>query len=492
MELTDEQRVISEHAERTSENILINALAGAAKTFQLVLIASAKGLRGTPILAICFNKRSALDLQGKMPSNVLSATVNSVGHKAWAGHIRKHLNLDTKKTYNILTQEVQAGQFDKKSLEEFYETFADTLRAIALCKHSGYIPSGKFDNIQRLITPDAMFDSIEDEFGYSLSSMQISLIDRVITRTILQGFDGTIDFDDQIYLPTLFGGQWPKFPLVLVDEAQDLSRLNHVMLRRLVTKRIIAVGDPHQSIYAFRGADHNSMANLKLQFGMREMYLSTSFRCPRSAVRLVKQHAPMMQSAPDAIEGIIRRHQRWTLDLVPENATILCRNNGPLFNLAIKFLKARRGVKLLGAEIGPGMVRVLKKFGPLTMKQDAVLEKLDKYTAERLLKAKNPENVIDYSECLKVFITEGQNLAEAIAFAQHTFKSEGTITLATGHKVKGLEYDIVFFLDSWRIPSKHANTHTQLQQEANVDYVIKTRWKKELHFIDMEKLQESL
>jgi superfamily I DNA/RNA helicase len=70
---------------------------------------------------------------------------------------------------------------------------------------------------------------------------------------IEQAFRGIIDFDDQIYMPTLFGGSWPQFPLVMIDEAQDLSPINHAMLSKLVKHRLIAVGDPYQSIYGFRG-----------------------------------------------------------------------------------------------------------------------------------------------------------------------------------------------------------------------------------------------
>jgi superfamily I DNA/RNA helicase len=45
----------------------------------------------------------------------------------------------------------------------------------------------------------------------------------------------------------IFGGPWPKFPLVIVDEVQDQSPLNHEMMKRLVTQRFMGVGDPWQA-----------------------------------------------------------------------------------------------------------------------------------------------------------------------------------------------------------------------------------------------------
>jgi hypothetical protein len=50
----------------------------------------------------------------------------------------------------------------------------------------------------------------------------MGLIDSVLTDSIRLAYEGQIDFDDQIYMPTLFGGTFPRFPLVMVDEAQDL------------------------------------------------------------------------------------------------------------------------------------------------------------------------------------------------------------------------------------------------------------------------------
>jgi hypothetical protein len=74
-------------------------------------------------------------------------------------------------------------------------------------------------NARRLIKSSDFLDSFEEE----LSNEQIHLIDEVLTDSIRLAYEGQIDFDDQIYMPTLFGGTFPRFPLVMVDEAQDLQ-----------------------------------------------------------------------------------------------------------------------------------------------------------------------------------------------------------------------------------------------------------------------------
>ena len=50
-----------------------------------------------------------------------------------------------------------------------------------------------------------------------------ALINKILTISIGQAYNGVIDFTDQVYMPALFGGTYPSFPVVLVDEYQDLS-----------------------------------------------------------------------------------------------------------------------------------------------------------------------------------------------------------------------------------------------------------------------------
>jgi DNA helicase-2/ATP-dependent DNA helicase PcrA len=128
----------------------------------------------------------------------------------------------------------------------------------------------------------------------------------------------------------VFGGSFSRFPLVLVDESQDLSPINHAMLRKLVTQRLICVGDPYQSIYGFRGAVHSGMDRLAEQFNMRDMKLSTSFRCPKQIVRHAHRRVPDMKWAPWAIEGEVHAPTSWGPGSVPDGSAIICRHNAPL------------------------------------------------------------------------------------------------------------------------------------------------------------------
>lgn len=474
---TSEQAAIIEMSVKTNDSILISALAGSAKTTTLLLIC--KALPTTlPILSLAFNKRIQQEMEKRLPSNVLSKTLNSIGHSTWATAIGRRLNVNPKKNYETLKAKYDAiPRSSRNGLE-----FAEILGTIRLAKSAGYIPNGKYPSARRIITQDDFYANLEE----TPSGEAINLIEAVLTEGIKAGYSGSIDFDDQIYLPSLFGGTFPQFPLVMVDEAQDLSALNHAMLEKLVTKRIIAVGDPWQSIYAFRGADTASMARLRTRFSMKDMGLSISFRCPESIVRRARTRAPHMKWAPGAPPGRIEVLNQWNPGDIPDGAAIICRNNAPLFNLALSLLKAGRGCQLVGSDLGPSLARVLKRLGPESMAQHEVFFAINRWESERLEKAKSPGAIIDKADCLRVFAGFGDTLGKAITYAEHLFASKGPIQLLSGHKAKGLEWDSVFHLDPWRIPSKWAVKDEDKEQEMNVRYVIETRPRKELFLVTMD------
>src|SRR5690606_12716731 len=74
-----------------------------------------------------------------------------------------------------------------------------------------------------------------------------------------------IDHDDMIRLPVQLNLKFPTFDWLFLDEAQDISVSQRLLIARLLgpRSRLLAVGDPRQSLYAFRGASHTSMDELK-------------------------------------------------------------------------------------------------------------------------------------------------------------------------------------------------------------------------------------
>lgn len=475
---TDEQSAIVEAALASGDNILINALAGAAKTSTLQFLA--KYLPPIPTLCLAFNKRIAEEMESRLPGHVTSRTMNSIGHRVWATAVGHKLVLDTKKSHSILTGLVKDLPSDDRRAA--YDSFGDTLRLISFSKRAGYIPDGKYPHAKRLATKDDVHDYLDEP----PTSLQLHLVDATLCASIQLAYAGTIDFDDQIFMPTLFGGTFPRFPLVMVDEAQDLSEINHAMLRKLATERLIAVGDPWQSIYGFRGAKLGGMAALSDHFHCREYPLSVSFRCPQAIVEHVRSHVPHMKWRKP--HGKVNALESLNATDIPDGSAVICRNNAPLFRLALSLLAAGRGVHLVGTDLGPSLVKTLRKLGPEGMTNDQVLAAINAWETDRLARSKAKAAIADKADCLRVFASFGSTLGGAISYCEHLFAGRGAIQLLSGHKAKGLEWEVVFHLDPWRIPSPWAHEREAIEQEENLRYVIATRAKSELNLIDLESI----
>lgn len=481
---TAEQTAIVDLFKSTNDNMLISALAGAAKTSTLVLLANAKP--STAMLCLAFNKRIAVEMTERLPSTCVAKTLNGLGHQAWGKFLnKKFLKLDEKKTYRLVREYIDATT-DKDEKSFLFSRMADIMHAVDGGKSAGWVPDGHYPYGNPLMSDDEFYAWLDEE----PTDAEWACINVVYLKSLEEAFAGTIDFADQLLCPTVFPASFVQYPITLVDEAQDLSALNHAMLTKVVgKKRLVAVGDECQSIYGFRGAHQDSMSLLKKQFDMTPMLLSISFRCPISVVEEARWRAPHMQYPEWAKRGEVKHLPEWNKSTVPDHGVILCRNNAPLFGMAIKLLKNGRYPELVGNDLGKSMLKVMKGFGArpggkvdLDVSRADCLTELARWKAAKMEKARNPERVRDQAECIEIFLRQGKNLGEAIAYAERILAAAGPIKLMTGHKSKGLEFDNVFILDQSLIKDD--------QQDKNLRYVMQTRAKSTLTYITSDTFEE--
>jgi DNA helicase-2/ATP-dependent DNA helicase PcrA len=79
-----------------------------------------------------------------------------------------------------------------------------------------------------------------------------------------------------------------RFPVLVVDEYQDLGHaLHRIVLCLCFTAgmRLVAVGDPDQSIYGFNGAEPALLQRLANRDGVKPVQLQLNYRCGRTIVR---------------------------------------------------------------------------------------------------------------------------------------------------------------------------------------------------------------
>jgi superfamily I DNA/RNA helicase len=474
---TEEQEHILDLVAETTSNLLVNAYAGTGKTATLKMILNAHADRvGEPCMYVAFNKAIVREMaeeqkNGDLASIVKLKTLNSLGHGIWAKACSK-VHLDPDKNKALFKYVV--GEIDERgSRDAAWEMYFDVLRQVSLAKNLGYIPEGKFPHAKRLCTPEEFYGQAE----IKPSPFFIGLVDTIITLSIKQAMDGTIDYDDQLFMPTLFGGSWPRFPFVVVDEAQDLSPINHAMLKKLGTGRLVVVGDRYQSIYGFRGAVTNGMQALKERFGMVEAPLSVSFRCPSEIVKGVHWRVPNFRwSREGGTRGELASINASDL---AQDAAIICRNNAPLFSLGFRLLAAGRGVSISGSEVGPRIAGILNKIAEPEDNQAKVLAAIDAWEAAKLSEAKAPQSTVDMANCLRVFARKANSCSLMVAHVKWLFDQQGPLKLLTGHRSKGLEFDTVYHIDDWMIDRKD-------EQEKNLRYVIDTRAKQSLFLVNSE------
>lgn len=135
---------------------------------------------------------------------------------------------------------------------------------------------------------------------------------------------GVIDFDDMPLLAVraLREHRWlqrailAKYPVLVVDEYQDLGRALHRMVMGLCFStgiRLFAVGDVDQSIYGFQGAHPDVLQTLSERDDVETVRLRLNYRCG-SRIVTASQYAlgedRDYEAAEDAAEGTIYFHPR--------------------------------------------------------------------------------------------------------------------------------------------------------------------------------------
>ena len=178
-------------------------------------------------------------------------------------------NLMSEKESSVLLQEV-LDQTDIEStpeVEDEEELVRELLREVGMVKNGLYHLK---DFHSKYLT--------QDEFAEVFRSYEHQ-------KKELKKFD----FDDmlvQCYAlfrkkPEILQGWQKRFQYILIDEFQDINRVQYEVIRMLAAPRynLFVVGDDDQSIYGFRGAKPELMLYMKQEFpSLRTISLTVNYR----------------------------------------------------------------------------------------------------------------------------------------------------------------------------------------------------------------------
>lgn len=475
-------------------NAFVQAVAGAGKTTSLV--EGAKLMKGSKAF-LAFNKKIADEIGTKLVANKVAnaeaSTFHSMGMKAWGKFVGSRIKVDAYKIPNLIQ--------DHKNIDEEYAGFVT--RLVSLAKQSNFVPDTDIANWQGMVDKHDLGSDlgknqkVEIGIGYAIAILAAN-----------NRMRNTIDFDDMIYFPVVNAIEMPiRFDWVMVDEAQDTNPTRRAMAGMLCKPngRMVFVGDKHQAIYGFTGADADAVDLIIKAYKCTELPLTVTYRCPKAVVQAAQAYVSHITAHDSAPEGEVSNVSRADFEstgvksLVGGQDAILCRKVAPLVKTAYSLIRSGVACQIEGkSDIGKQILQMLNKWKRVKSLADFIDKLSDwetsqvaKHTDEKGNPKKNKEtlieNIRDRAETIR-FLCEGCNDMQCVKDKIGSMfgdTPEGgksyRVILSTVHKSKGREFKRVYVLGfNEYMPSKMAKQAWQIEQENNLIYVAMTRAQKKL------------
>jgi DNA helicase II / ATP-dependent DNA helicase PcrA len=431
------QLAVFDNVANGTGHTVVNAVAGSGKT--TTIEEAVKHVpRGKRVLFVAFNKAIEEELGRRLSGQrgVETSTLHSYGLRIVSANLGR-LRIDKRRLEGII--ETAHG-----STPETYDMRRDLGKIVSLAK--GML----------LDTPEQI-DALIDQFGAdSVNGNREQFIKDVlaIMDRCKDVSDGTLDFDDMVWLPIVKNLTQLKYDRVFVDETQDLNAAQIELVMRAVTQtgRILAVGDPRQAIYRFRGADENAFTRVKERLGALELPLSVCYRCAKTIVWTAKELVPAIEAAPDAERGEVRLASYGDMwQGVEEGDFVLSRSNAPLVRLCLALLKDGRRANIQGRDMGRSLKAFVKKSRAKTVAElREYVGEWEKAERERLAKKRRDAQAVeDKAACILTVSDGAASIQDVLSSIDALFEDKddkSRIILSTTHKAKGLERERVWVL----------------------------------------------
>src|SRR5438874_8068995 len=282
----------------TEGPLLVIAGAGSGKTRVLTHrvghLLTACGVKPNEILAITFTNKAANEMKER-----LEDLLGPAARRLW-----------------ILTFHAACGRILRREAPRLgyrtnFTTYdqADQIRLTKACLEElerdpkRFVPRGIHAQIStaknNLVGPDEYRERVASFYDQTVADAYELYQRRLFASN-------AVDFDDMLFLTVDVLERFPEarqkwqdaFRYVLVDEHQDTNHAQYRLLQLLAEKHlnVFAVGDPDQSIYAFRGADIRNVLEFEHDFpGAQTIALEQNYRSTNNVL--------------EAANGVIRNNR---------------------------------------------------------------------------------------------------------------------------------------------------------------------------------------
>lgn len=355
------------------------------------------------------------------------------------------------------------------------------------------------------------------------------------------------DFNDDIWFPAIHSEEihFPHYDVVLADEVQDFNPAQKIVLEKLshAGAKIVAVGDPNQAIYRFRGADGkafdtlgSTLKNLSKDKNV-EMGLTENFRSRKEILDFVNKetHVKNLKAGKefkDGQKGIVTKDEleydkilEGIKKEISEKGTVeketafIARTNEPLVMAALHMMKMNIPFIIMGKDISKDIIKQINVVSS-TMNINENRDSVNKFmfSINDFLEEEN--NIHAGSASKSNYLKELRETSDAIISALNQFiaenggtetvakfkiwirnklggvdadtsagfkeyeekkKKENPVVLTTAHRSKGLEFSRVYILRNDLFPHPNSKREEDKKQEENARYVAYTRAMDELH-----------
>ena len=327
-----------------------------------------------------------------------------------------------------------------------------------------------------------------------------------------------LDFTDLLEMAVSDSEQLPSLEVLIVDEAQDLSRLQWQMVEALAAKakRVYLAGDDDQAVFTWAGADVKSF----LSFQGDIKVLQQSYRVPSTVHHLANQIVHRIRERQEKVwrprdfEGHVLTYYRFEDVPVDDGQWLIMASTNYLLNPVGEWLKSkgilfeRSGVP----SVGPTILKAVTSWERLRKGQQVVGEDIsniyryldsdfvargqrtfkgdrnDLYTLEQLQAGFGLLSTPIWHEALGKIANEKREYLISVLRRGGKLTDGNRVKLSTIHGAKGGEADNVLLLMD--ISTKFAKEYQKNGDNVNrLFYVGVTRAKKSLHLV-LPKFQD--
>ena len=468
-----------------AKNLLCVAGAGSGKTTVLTkrieFLVKHKGVEPSKILAITFTRKARREMERRLSelgvSGVKVHTFNSFcervlqrhGAQIYGRQIRVQSYGDKILAMNmalatmglemeqVVDEYFNAGQKKFRTASQLANAFMNDCFAVM----DYFKVSGAHNSVPSKMGTGVPASSGKRDYDFSkdVEGKDKLNAERVyrITKYLREHMEtqGLRDYSDQIIDAVDFFKKYsasiPNFEHVLVDEYQDVNALQIELLGLLNSENLFVVGDPRQSIFGWRGSDVNYILNFEKDFGDAEVvHLKKNYRSREGVIEFMN-HVIRDMGLPDLEKHLEGEAKIRILDFENEEMER---------NFVLREIE--------DGSISLGDIFVLARTNRMLMELSRVMK----------------ERGIVH------FVREDDSNGRKSEVGGR--KSEGGVTLATVHAIKGLEAKKVFVVgaNEQNFPCKTSD-HPAVEMVKNDDYD-REEEERRLFYVAVSRAKEEL